>query len=233
MAKANVKIKDLAPGVVFNIGPAKAVILEHFANGKTLLATSEPVGFRPFTVRPFFFVCPEDEAPAPNNFAFASLKNDLNTQFLNAVEDGGVIPFDKIADATWCLWDHLGGPGYGTVTCKIGLLTEPEVRKYFDAGLLKIDDWEWTLTPNAGNANNARHVNTGGSRNNNYACNGHYGVRPAFYVESDTCISIEHDEVDLSDSALLREFSSKQLVEEVLRRIAAGETDDEGEGDDW
>lgn len=34
---------------------------------------------------------------------------------------------------------------------------------------------------------------------------------------------VEPDEVELSDAALLREYTSKQLVEEVLRRIAAGE----------
>ena len=51
------------------------------------------------------------------------------------------------------------------------------------------------------------------------------GVRPAFFVDSEICLFLEPDEVELSDAALLREFTSKQLVEEVLRRIAAGEDD--------
>ena len=80
-------------------------------------------------------------------------------------------------------------------------------------------------TPNAGNANNARNVNSDGSLSNNNAWNGNNGVRPAFYVDSDICLSLEEDEVDLSDSALLADFTSRQLVEEVLRRIAAGEED--------
>ena len=37
---------------------------------------------------------------------------------------------------------------------------------------------ERPVTPNAGNANNARNVNTDGSLNNNNAYNGDYGVRP-------------------------------------------------------
>lgn len=37
---------------------------------------------------------------------------------------------------------------------------------------------ERPVTPNAGNANNARNVNTDGSLNNNSAYNGNNGVRP-------------------------------------------------------
>lgn len=54
-----------------------------------------------------------------------------------------------------------------------------------------------------------------------------YGVRPAFFVDSEICLFLEPDEVELSDAALLREFTSKQLADEVLRRIAAGEDDED------
>lgn len=236
MGKATVKIKDLAPGAVFDTGieGVKAQIMEHFATGETLLVTAAPIGFRPFTVRPFTFREPSDENAKPNNFAFASLRNDLNNDFLDALVDGGVIPYERISDTAWDLSDHQGGPGYGSVTCKVGMLTEPQVRKYFDAGLLKIEDWEWTITPYAGNANYARSVYTDGSLGYYYAYNGRRGVRPALVVDSDICLSLEPDEVDLSDSVLLREYSSKRLVEEVLRRIAAGEEDTaDDDGDEW
>ena len=49
------KIKNLAPGAFFNAGPADMVVLEHFADGRTLLAAKEPIGNRPFTVRPFTY----------------------------------------------------------------------------------------------------------------------------------------------------------------------------------
>ena len=107
------------------------------------------------------------------------------------------------------------------------MLPEPLVRKYYDAGLLEIDDWEWTITPYAGDAGDARYVDSDGNLNRSYAWTGYYGVRPAFFVDSEICLFLEPDEVELSDAALLREFTSKQLADEVLRRIAAGEDDED------
>lgn len=226
----NVKIKDLAPGAFFDIGPAKALILEHFTNGKTLLVTQEPIGDRPFTVAPFNYRRQDDKNP--NDFSCSSLRNDLNTDFLSAVAAGGVIPIDRIADTAWDLSDHQGGTGYGTVTCQIGLLTPDQYVKYINAGLLPEDywdGWEWTITPSAGDAGVVRRVHSGGSLSYSYAWGGYGGVRPAFFVDSEILLSLEEDEVDLADSALLAAFTSRQLVEEVLRRIAAGEEDCEDE----
>lgn len=226
----NVKIKDLAPGTFFDIGPTKALVLEHFTNGKTLLVTKEPIGDRPFAVVPFNYRRQEDQNP--NDFSCSSIRNDLNTDFLSAVAAGGVIPIEQISDTTWDLSDHLGGAGYGTVTCKIGLLTPDQYVKYINAGLLPEeywDGWEWTITPRAGYANSVRTVHSGGSLLNSNARSGNYGVRPALFVDSEILLSLEEDEVDLADSALLAEYTSRQLVEEVLRRIAAGEEDWENE----
>lgn len=223
-----VKIHDLAPGAIFDIGPVKVKVLEHFADGKTLLSATAPIGNRPFTVRPFTFRRADPE-PAANNFAFSTLREDLNTDFLDAVAAAGVIPVDKIREAAWNLSDHLGGTGYGYVTCKVAMLPEVLVRKYYDAGLLEIDDWEWTITPHAGNANYARYVYSDGSLSDGHAYYGGHGVRPALFVDSDICLSLEEDEVDLADSVLLGDFTSRQLVEEVLRRIAAGDEGGEDE----
>lgn len=222
MVKA--KIKDLAPGAFFDIGPVKVKVMEHFADGKTLLTATEPIGNRPFTVRPFTYKR-QDPEPNPNDFRFSTLKDDLNTDFLAAVAAGGVIPVDRILDANWDLTASDGVNRYGSVTCKVAMLPEALVRKYYDAGLLEIDDWEWTITPNAGSANYARNVSTDGSLNYNHAWLGYNGVRPALFVDSDICLSLEQDEVDLSNQALLGEFTSRELVAEVLRRIAAGEKD--------
>ena len=222
MVKA--KIKDLAPGAFFDIGPVKVKVMEHFADGKTLLTATEPIGNRPFTVRPFTYKR-QDPEPNPNDFRFSTLKDDLNTDFLAAVAAGGVIPVDRILDADWDLTASDGVNRYGSVTCKVAMLPEALVRKYYDAGLLEIDDWEWTITPHAGRAYSARRVNTDGSLNSDYAWRGYIGVRPALFVDSDICLSLEQDEVDLSNQALLGEFTSRELVAEVLRRIAAGEKD--------
>ena len=219
-----VKIKDLAPGAFFDIGPVKVKVMEHFADGKTLLTATEPIGNRPFTVRPFTYKR-QDPEPNPNDFRFSTLKDDLNTDFLAAVAAGGVIPVDRILDAAWDLTASDGVNRYGYVTCKVAMLPETLVRRYYDAGLLEIDDWEWTITPYAGYASYARYVNTGGCLSSSNAWSGYSGVRPALFVDSDICLSLEQDEVDLSNQALLGEFTSKELVTEVLRRIAAGEKD--------
>lgn len=219
-----VKIKDLAPGAFFDIGPVKVKVMEHFTDGKTLLAATEPIGNRPFTVRPFTYKR-QDPEPNPNDFRFSTLKDDLNTDFLAAVAAGGVIPVDRILDAAWDLTASDGVNRYGYVTCKVAMLPEALVRRYYDAGLLEIDDWEWTITPYAGGAYFARGVSTGGSLSSGYAWSGDGGVRPALFVDSEICLSLEQDEVDLSNQALLGEFASKELVTEVLRRIAAGEKD--------
>ena len=219
------KIKNLAPGAYFNAGPVEVVVLEHFTDGRTLLAAKEPIGNRPFTVRPFTYNRTDPE-PNPNNFAFSSLRYDLNTDFLDALNDAGVIPADKVLEAEWSLADHDGTNRYGVAVCKIAMLPEPMIRKYYDAGLLTIDDWEWTITPYAGSANDVRIVYSDGSLDWGNAYGGHGGVRPAFFVDSEICLFLEPDEVELSDAALLREFTSKQLADEVIRRIAAGEDDE-------
>ena len=106
--------------------------------------------------------------------------------------------------------------------------------KYADQDLLELDDWWWLITPSASDANIARFVGTDGSLCSDRAYYGSDGVRPAFFVESGIALSVEPDQVELSTSALLAEFTSKQLVEEVLRRIAEGQEDgDDNEEDDF
>lgn len=224
-----VKIKDLAPGGIFDIGPAKALILEHFANGTTLVVTKESIGDKPFNVFPFCYERPEDFVL--NDWRTSTLRKDLNEGFLSAIAAAGKIAADKIAVAEWDLSDHLGGAGYGNSHDKIGLLTQTQFKKYDAMGLLGLDDWWWLITPNASNSCSARIVYSDGSLNSGDAYGGDRGVRPALFLDSEICLSLEPDEVDLSDSALLQEFASKRLVEEVLRRIAAGQEEDQDEDD--
>lgn len=220
MVKA--RIKDLAPGASFNAGPVELVVMEHITDGRTLLAAKTTIGNRPFTVRPFTYNRMEPE-PAANNFAFSTLCHDLNTDFLGNLDAAGVIPADKVVESAWDLSDHDGTNRYGYATCKVAMLPEPLVRKYYDAGLLEIDDWEWTITPYAGYADGVRRVISDGGLYWDSAYGGYYGVRPALFVDSEICLSLKQNEVELSDEALLSGFTSKQLVNEVLRRIAAGQ----------
>ena len=211
------KLKDLAPGTVFNAGPIDVRVLEHFADGRTLLIADTCIADRHFADQPFK-TRPEKPAANPNDWRFSSLNRELNTEFLATFDQAeGPIRSKDILTADWSLADHEGGEGYGTIQAKIAFLTQTMYEKYADQDLLELDDWWWLITPNASSA-----------------YRGNDGVRPAFFVESGITLSVEPDQVELSTSALLAEFTSKQLVEEVLRRIAEGQEDgDDNEEDDF
>lgn len=190
-----VKIKHLKPGTVFNAGPVAVRVLEHFADGKTLVITDECIADRPFTCQPFKPNRPEDWKA--NNWRTSTLRADLNRDFLNSFDEaGGPILSENIIPAEWDLTDRAGNNTYGSVTDKISLLTEAMFRKYSEQGLLDLDDW-WLITPHdARHSNYARFVNTDGTLYSNNACNGG-GVRPALYVESEIEVELEEDEIDL------------------------------------
>lgn len=228
------KLKDLAPGTVFNAGPIDVRVLEHFTDGRTLLIADTCIADRHFADQPFK-TKPEKPAANPNDWRFSNLNSELNTEFLATFDQAeGPIRSKDILTADWSLADHEGGEGYGTIQAKIALLTQTMYEKYAYQDLLELDDWWWLITPYAGNAYRARYVSAGGSRNSCHAYGGNSGVRPAFFVESGITLSVEPDQVELSTSALLAEFTSKQLAEEVLRRIAEGQEDgDNDEEDDF
>ena len=208
------KLKDLAPGTVFNAGPIDVRVLEHFTDGRTLLIADTCIADRHFADQPFK-TRPEKPAANPNDWRFSNLNRELNTEFLAAFDQAeGPIRSKDILTADWSLADHEGGEGYGTIQAKIALLTQTMYEKYADQDLLELY--------------------ADGSLSNYSAYNGHFGVRPAFFVESGIALSVEPDQVELSTSALLAEFTLKQLVEEVLRRIAEGQEDgDDNEEDDF
>ena len=181
---ANIKtLKDLTPGTVFDAGPIDVRVLDHMTNGTTLLIADKAVAWRPFSLEPMKTRPEEAPTPYPNDFSLAYLKDELNGPFLAAFDTaGGPIRSANIVEADWSLADHRGGFGYGNMKAKISLLPEALFLKY--KALLALDDWWWLVTPYAGYAFNARCVYTDGSLNNNYAYNGHFGARPAFFAES-------------------------------------------------
>lgn len=229
------KLKDLAPGTVFNAGPIDVRVLEHFADGRTLLIADTCIADRHFADQPFK-TRPEKPAANPNDWRFSNLNRELNTEFLATFDQAeGPIRSKDILTADWSLADHEGGEGYGIIQAKIALLTQTMYEKYADQGLLELDDWWWLITPvRQQRVLCARCLHGRQSGHTTYAYYGGSGVRPAFFVESGITLSVEPDQVELSASALLAEFTSKQLVEEVLRRIAEGQEDgDNDEEDDF
>ena len=212
------KIKHLKPGTVFNAGPVAVRVLEHFADGKTLVITDECIADRPFTCQLFKPNRPKDWKA--NNWRTSTLRTDLNRDCLNSFDEaGGPILSKNIIPAEWDLTDSAGNNTYGSVTDKIGLLTEVMFRKYSEQGLLDLDDWWWLITPYARNANHVRYVCVDGTLGHTDACFYSGGVRPALFVESEIKVELEKDEIDLSPSTLLDRFTTRQLVEELFRRI--------------
>lgn len=181
---ANIKtLKDLTPGTVFDAGPIDVRVLDHMTNGATLLIADKAIAWRPFSLEPLKTRPEEAPTPYPNDFSLSYLKDELNGPFLAAFDAAdGPIRSANIAEANWSLADHRDGFGYGNMKAKISLLPEALFLKY--KSLLALDDWWWLATPDAGYANGARVVSTGGSLERGGACYGHYGVRPAFFAES-------------------------------------------------
>lgn len=180
---ANIKtLKDLTPGTVFDAGPIDVRVLDHLDRGTTLLIADQAIAWRPFSLEPMK-TRPEAPAPNPNDFRLSYLKDELNGPFLAAFDAaGGPIRSANIVNADWSLADHRGGFGYGNMKAKVSLLPEALFLKY--KALLDLNDWWWLVTPYAGHAYDARRVGTGGSLNYDYAYDGLYGVRPAFFAES-------------------------------------------------
>lgn len=235
------KIKDLAPGTVFNAGPIDVRVLEHTTDGTTLVIADTCIADRHFADQPFK-LRPEKPEHNPNDWRFSSLRKELNTDFLEAFDLAeGPVRSKNIVTANWHLEDHNGGEGYGVIQDKIGLLTQAMFEKYSDQDLLELDDWWWLCTPFAGYAHRARNVYSDGSLSNYNAYRGYGGVRPAFFVESGICLSMEPDQVELSTSALLSSFTTKQLAEELFNRIGNEnpedceemEVDDDEDEDDF
>ena len=187
------KLKDLAPGTVFNAGPIDVRVLEHFADGRTLLIADTCIADRHFADQPFK-TRPEKPAANPNDWRFSNLNRELNTEFLATFDQAeGPIRSKDILTADWSLADHEGGEGYGIIQAKIALLTQTMYEKYADQDLLELDDWWWLITPNAGNAYYARYVDADGSLSYNNAYYGDRGVRPALYLEYGNLVSDSTD----------------------------------------
>lgn len=222
-----VKIKDLAVGTEFNAGPATLRILEHFTEGTTLVITSESIGARPFNVFPFLYERPKGFNL--NDWRTSTIRKDLNENFLSALKAAGKIDTNRIVTTEWDLSDHQGGAGYGTSQDKIGLLSQKQFEKYAEQDLLELHDWWWLITPYADYSYHARFVYTDGTLYNGNAYLGSLGVRPAFRLESGIEIVLEEDEVNLSNSALLEGFTTRQLVEELFRRAAQRKNGKKGE----
>ena len=199
MTKANIKI---APKSVINYGGLSCIVLD-VERDKILVLAKESIGNMPF-----------DEGKS-NNFPKGTLCKYLNNEFIkklkaNGADTSALVPtiIDLISDD--------GLKDYGETTQKVFLLTCDMYRKYRSV-IPNLDNWWWLATaystePN-GYANDARSVYSDGSLSHDTAFYGRIGVRPAFYLKSSILESL---------SPSLSEFTTEELLREVLRRNAEG-----------
>lgn len=197
MTKTNIKI---APSSVISYGGLDCIVLD-VEQDKILVLAKESIGNMPF-----------DEGNS-NNFPKGTLCKYLNGEFIKTLKANGA-DTSALIPTTIDLTSDDGLKDYGETTQKIFLLTCDMYRKYRSI-IPNLDDWWWLATAYSTESNGyaylARLVSSDGRLGNDYAYNGDYGVRPAFYLKSSILESL---------SPSLSEFTTEELLKEVLRRNA-------------
>lgn len=197
MTKTNIKI---APSSVISYGGLDCIVLD-VEQDKILVLAKESIGNMPF-----------DEGNS-NNFPKGTLCKYLNGEFIKKLKANGA-DTSALIPTTIDLTSDDGLKDYGETTQKIFLLTCDMYRKYRSV-IPNLNDWWWLATAYStesnGYAYGARLVYSDGSLDNDDACHGDYGVRPAFYLKSSILESL---------SPSLSEFTTEELLKEVLRRNA-------------
>lgn len=197
MTKTNIKI---APSSVINYGGLDCIVLD-VEQDKILVLAKESIGNMPF-----------DEGNS-NNFPKGTLCKYLNGEFIKKLKANGA-DTSALIPTTIDLTSDDGLKDYGETTQKIFLLTCDMYRKYRSV-IPNLDDWWWLATAYStesnGYAHIARLVFSDGGLNDDSACYGSTGVRPAFYLKSSILESL---------SPSLSEFTTEELLKEVLHRNA-------------
>lgn len=147
-----------------------------------------------------------------NNFAASSLRAHLNGPYLRSLTDGNP---DEIITRTVDLTALNGSKEYGTCECKVAPLTLDELRKYHD--ILPLPErFEWSVTPWSTPKVNEDETWVMGLYSDGYvyggSCTGTLGSRPAFLIPSSLTVEVE-------DTNPLEQYSTRELAEELFRRI--------------
>ena len=200
----NVPVMNIAPGKVIAYRGEPCIVLEHREDG-TLLMAVEHI---------------EHTFGSSNNFAASSLRAHLNGAYLDALTESHP---DEIITRTVDLTALNGSKEYGTVECKVAPLTLDELRKYH--GILpNPESWEWSVTPWSTPCVDDDHtwvlgLDSDGNLYND-RCSGTRGSRPAFLISSSLIIEVDGDEAPELHKAL-EQYSTKELVQELFRRVDA------------
>lgn len=190
-------VLNIAPGQTVNYHGEPCLVLEHRKDGTMLLHLDQMT----------------HAFGSSNNFAASSLRAHLNGPYLASLTDGNP---DEIITRTVDLTALNGSKEYGSCECKVAPLTIDELRKYHD--ILPLPErFEWSVTPWSTPKVDEDDtwvlgLNTNGNvyRDN---CGNPHGSRPAFLIPSSLTVEAE-------DTNPLEQYSTRELAEELFRRIA-------------
>lgn len=199
-------VLSAAPGQLIKFHGGPCLVLEHRTDGTLLLATTQ-------VQKPF---------GTDNDFAKSTLMDHLNGPWLEALTENHpeeVLP--RIVDLTAVN----GSKQYGFCKCKAAPLTLDEVRKYH-AILPKPESWEWMATPWStpevdDDDEWVAGMYSNGDVDYNY-CNDTRGSRPAFLISSRHSVELDGIQPEELTKALAQ-FSTKELLDEISRRVSPGE----------
>lgn len=190
-------VLNIAPGKTVDYHGEPCLVLEHRKDGTLMLHLDQMT----------------HAFGSSNNFAASSLRSHLNGPYLRSLTDGNP---DEIITRTVDLTALNGSKEYGTCECKVAPLTLDELRKYHDILPLP-ESFEWSVTPWSTPEVNeddkwVMGLNTVGNVNNDI-CTDTHGSRPAFLIPSSLTVEAE-------DTNPLEQYSTRELAEELFRRIA-------------
>ena len=190
-------VLNIAPGKTVDYHGEPCLVLEHRKDGTLMLHLDQMT----------------HAFGSSNNFAASSLRSHLNGPYLRSLTDGNP---DEIITRTVDLTALNGSKEYGTCECKVAPLTLDELRKYHDILPLP-ESFEWSVTPWSTPEVNeddkwVMGLSTGGNVGSGY-CTSTNGSRPAFLIPSSLTVEAE-------DTNPLEQYSTRELAEELFRRIA-------------
>lgn len=189
-------VLNIAPGKTVDYHGEPCLVLEHRKDGTLMLHLDQMT----------------HAFGSSNNFAASSLRSHLNGPYLRSLTDGNP---DEIITRTVDLTALNGSKEYGTCECKVAPLTLDELRKYHDILPLP-ESFEWSVTPWSTPEVNeddkwvmGLYTNGGVYRD---GCTRTHGSRPAFLIPSSLTVEVE-------DANPLEQYSTRELAEELFRRI--------------
>lgn len=204
-------LKTAARGTVFPYAGEKWVVLEHDPAGRTLCLRLDLIPNKPF-----------DENNC-NNFATSSSKEWMNGPYLDNLIDAVKGP-NAFLQTELDLTADDGLKDYGTCNVTIFSLTVDQYRRNRDV-IPNADGWWWLSTAYStasnGYEHSARRVNSDGALNWNDAYNGHVGLRPACYLDSDLLILVDGEDTGIGPQEAGTIVA--ELVEQFGGTYATGE----------